>query len=92
MEIETRQLHQVIAQLRNARKNTKETVDSALADSTSQKELIDKQQQEIEHLTEQLKKFIQRDTENTAWQDEVSRSTIHISVGNFSYMYLTERA
>jgi hypothetical protein len=76
LETEVRQLHQVIAQLRNAQKNKKETVDSALADRSSQKEVIDKQQAEIAELREAVRRYAQCEAANTSLHEEVREITL----------------
>ncbi len=71
LETEIRQLHQIITQLRNARKNTKETVDSALADRTSQQEVIDVLQREVSDLRVRYQECQGYEAENISIRDEV---------------------
>jgi hypothetical protein len=47
METESRQLHQVISQLRQARRSNQENADTAIADRESQQNIIDLQLQEL---------------------------------------------
>lgn len=50
METESRQLHQVIAQLRQARRSNQEHADSAIANRESQQNIIDQQLKELSSL------------------------------------------
>ena len=87
LETEMRQLHQVIAQLRQARKNTKESADSALADRSSQQELIEKQQAELLQLRGAVREHQACEAENASLRDEASGwngQTLHVVMREYA--------
>ena len=57
IEAENRQLHQIVSQLRTARRTTQENVDTALADQQSSRETIEQQRRELNDLREKLKNY-----------------------------------
>jgi cell shape-determining protein MreC len=74
METENRQLHQVVSQLRAARRTTQENADTALADRQSSQEIIEQQRKELQELRDKLNTFHLLSQENTQLRETVDNS------------------
>jgi outer membrane protein TolC len=65
IEAENRQLHQIVSQLRTARRTTQENAETAFADRQSSRETIEQQRKELNDLREKLKNYHIITEENT---------------------------
>jgi chromosome segregation ATPase len=80
MEVESRQLHQVISQLRQSRRVEKVNVDEALAERDSQKDIIESQAKEISVLRKEVFALSQQRTTDVAQITEMSDELTRIAL------------
>ena len=85
LETESRQLHQVIAQLRQARRSNQENAESAIADRESQQNIIDQQTKELTILRELKAKYSASESKSDAMSSELEmlRSSVEMSKSSY---------
>lgn len=71
LETENRQLNQIVSQLRNARKTSQESADTALADKQTFIQTIENQKKELINLRDKLSNYDIIVEEHTQFRNEV---------------------